>query len=174
VPPWSRPGKGASPKFLASDGRACRQRVRAFGGEDTKIHLAAATGVGDALAGGIRPGHGSGLNPLVGTPADARFVNLIDAHDPRFAPPAQESLGQSRGQRTGKLSIEALILGCTRGAMREARAAMADFFDGLTLVTARRPSRRRARQMPPPNGAGHEIRQSKKSPSVDARAIAPN
>ncbi len=30
------------------------------------------------------------------------------------------------------------------------------------------------RGLPPPNGTGYEIRHRKKSPSVDARALAPN
>jgi hypothetical protein len=131
VPPWSRPSKGASPKFLASatarfwshlaapaasafahsPGRRQDPRRRSRG-RRRALHPCG------ALAGGIRPGHGSGINPLVATPADTRFVHLIDAYDPRLRHRLKKPRPEP-GSARGKLSIEALIPGCTRGAMRE-------------------------------------------------------
>ena len=141
MPPWSRPGKGASPKFLASatarfwshlaapaasafahsPGRRQDPRRRSRG-RRRALHPCG------ALAGGIRPGHGSGINPLVGTPADAGFVHLIDAYDPRLRHRLKKPRPES-GSARGKLSIAGLIPGCTRGASRE-RGSHGGFFEG--------------------------------------------
>jgi len=61
------------------------------------------------------------------------------------------------------IGIEASILGYTRREIERGASSSAgngDFFNGLAP--------------PPPNGAGHEFRQRKKSPSVYARALAAN
>jgi hypothetical protein len=178
MPPWSRPGKGTLPKFWASAtarfwSRLAAPAAGAFAHSPAKTPRAVspeprrrrALRPCGALAGGIRPGHGSGINRLVGTPADARVVNLVDAYDPRLRPRLKKA-SAGAGSAYGKLSIEALILGCTRGRNERgtgSRVGHGDFFNGLALVTARRPSQW-ARQMPLPNGTGHESRQSKKKP----------
>jgi|GEM_PF-4764019 len=114
-------------EVLVAPSRACHQRIcrrrrqdprRRSHGRRCALHPCG------ALAGGIRRGHGSGIYPLAGTPADVRFVNLVDGYDPRLRHRLKKAWAGSRGQRAGKLSIEALILGCTRGAMREARVAV--------------------------------------------------
>ncbi len=185
MPPWSRPGKGASPKFLASatarfwshlaapaasafahsPGRRQDPRRRSRG-RRRALHPCG------ALAGGIRPGHGSGINPLVGTPADAGFVHLIDAYDPRL----RHRLKKPRpelGSARGKLSIEALIPGCTRGASREQGQPWRLFRGGSRL--SRQGGRRGGQdKCPRPTAQVMKSGKAKKSPSVDARALAPN
>ena len=74
-------------EVLVAPSRACRQRIRAFAGEDAKIHVAGATSTGGALAGGIRPGHASG-------------INLLSAR-PRTRASSVSSIAMTRGCATG-------------------------------------------------------------------------
>jgi hypothetical protein len=103
-----------------------------------------------------------GVNILSHGPASGHVMSrYVKSENGSINPKANPKLVASRAL-PGK-DIEGLILGDTRGEIERDASSSAgngDFFNGLAP--------------PPPNGAGHEFRQRKKSPSVYARALAAN